>query len=396
MADVLDVPEQRAAQAEFPRILGDIGGELRGPTLVCVGGLHGNEPSGVHGLQRVIRKLEADRTGLQGRILALTGNRKGLAADERYLAHDLNRAWTPERLARVHADEDAVTDEDAELLELETLIAEAIDQAPGYAALFDLHSTSGGGAPFVTMDDTLANRALAFKVPAPHVLGLEEELAGTMLGYWIERGVPAVGFESGQHQDPGSVDRAEAATWIVLETSGVVARGSRPEMDNARQLLRRTAEGLPEVVEVRYREPVVNGQPFRMRPGYVSFQRVRSGEVLADNGNHEITSPENGMILMPLYQKQGEDGFFIIRSVRPFWLRISALLRHMRVDRFVHWLPGVKRHPKLPGAFLVDRRRARWFALEVFHLLGFRRAAKTREHLVVTPREPRRRKRLTT
>ncbi len=391
MSDLLDVPEQRRSLGDLPRILGDVGAELGGPTLVCVGGIHGNEPSGVHGLLRIVQRLRADPTGLCGRLLALSGNRSGLAVDERYLSHDLNRAWRPDRLARVHAGEESLRDEDAELLELETLIAEAVDAAPGYAAILDLHSTSGGGPPFVTMDDTLANRKLAFEIPAPHVLGLEEELAGTMLGYWIERGVPAVGFESGQHSDPGSVDRAEAAAWLALEAAGVLAPGSRPEIAASRKLLHAISKDLPEVVEVRYREPVESGSPFRMRPGYTSFQRVRSGEELAHNGDHVITSPENGLILMPLYQAQGEDGFFIIRRVRTFWLRISALLRHVRTDRIVHWLPGVKRHPDVPGAFTVDRRRARWFALEVFHLLGYRRSVASKQTLVVTPREPRQR-----
>ena len=86
------------------------------------------------------------------------------------------------------------------------MAAQAVDKAPQYAAVFDLHSTSGGGPPFVTMDDTLANRALAFHIPAPHVLGLEEELAGTMLSYWIQRGIPAIGFEAGQHADPTSAE----------------------------------------------------------------------------------------------------------------------------------------------------------------------------------------------
>ena len=230
MSDVLDLNRQRTSLADVPRVLGDIGREIGGPALVCVGGIHGNEPAGVHGLRRVVQRLGEDATGLCGRLLALAGNRGGLGANRRYLAHDLNRAWTADRLARVHANGTALEHEDAELLELETLIAAAIDEAPGFVAVFDVHSTSGGGPAFVTMDDTLANRALAFAIPAPNVLGLEEELAGTMLGYWIDRGIPAVGFESGQHTDPGSVDRAEAAVWLALETSGVIAHASRPEL----------------------------------------------------------------------------------------------------------------------------------------------------------------------
>jgi len=382
---------------DLPRVLGDVGADRKGATLVCVGGIHGNEPSGVHGLRRIVRKLEVDATGLRGRLLALTGNRRALGIDQRFRRHDLNRAWTPERLARVHAiaatdGTDALEDEDAELRELETAIGVAIDEAVGPAALLDLHSTSAGSPAFVTMDDTLANRALAFQIPAPHVLGLEEQISGTMLGYWIERGIPAVGFESGQHGDPGSIDRAEAAVWIALETSGVLARDVRPEVAAARALLQTTAAALPAVVEVRYREPVLDGAPFHMQPGYVSFQKVHGGEALATNGDHTILAPESGLILMPLYQDQGEDGFFIVRPVRTFWLRISALLRHLRTHRIAHWLPGVKRDPDIRGAFLVDRRRARWFALEVFHLLGFRQQAVSKDVLVVRPRERRRRR----
>ena len=37
---------------------------------------------------------------------------------------------------------------------------------------------SGPGPAFVNLDDTLANRRLALELPAPIVMGLEEELAG--------------------------------------------------------------------------------------------------------------------------------------------------------------------------------------------------------------------------
>ena len=76
---------------------------------------------------------------------------------------------------------------------------------------------------------------------------------------------------------------------------------------------------------------------------------------------------------MPLYQDQGEEGFFLVDPVRPFWLRLSERVRPWRLERFLHWLPGVRRHPDQEGAFIIDRRIARWEALQVFHLLGFRR-----------------------
>ena len=123
-----------------------------------------------------------------------------------------------------------------------------------------------------------------------------------------------------------------------------------------------------------------------MRPGYENFKPVGSGEVLAKNTAGNIRSPEAGRILMPLYQEQGEDGFFIVRPLYPAWLTVSSILRHLRVDRIIHWLPGVKRHPTRPGALVANKHVARWFALEIFHLLGYRKKTEEEDWLVVDRR----------
>jgi succinylglutamate desuccinylase len=51
-----------------------------------------------------------------------------------------------------------------------------------------------------------------------------------------------------------------------------------------------------------------------MHPGFTNFQKVKKGELLAHDNKGEIICPHVGLILMPLYQKQGEDGFFLIRE----------------------------------------------------------------------------------
>jgi hypothetical protein len=89
---------------------------------------------------------------------------------------------------------------------------------------------------------------------------------------------------------------------------------------------------------------------------------------------------------MPLYQAQGDDGFFLVRRVRPAWLGLSRVLRRLRLERLLPVLPGVRRHPELAGSFLVDRRVARWAALELFHLLGFRRRGPAGERYLVMTR----------
>ena len=207
---------------------------------------------------------------------------------------------------------------------LDTEIHRALDEAraAGQAVyLLDLHTTSAGGGAFCVLEDTLPTRRFARALEAPLVLGLEEELSGTLTHWLAGRGVFTVGFEAGQHEDPAAVERAEAAVWLALEGIGCLPSGSRPEPTAARRRLAAERRDLPRVVEVRYRRPVAPEDGFVMAPGYANFSRVRKGQALAVDHAGAVTAPERGLLLMPLYQRQGEDGFFIVRKVAPVWLQ---------------------------------------------------------------------------
>ena len=78
------------------RIIGKIQGKASGPTIVFFAGIHGNEPAGVHALEKVFRELLAD--DIKGIVYGITGNLKALEANQRYLEEDLNRIWTKERI----------------------------------------------------------------------------------------------------------------------------------------------------------------------------------------------------------------------------------------------------------------------------------------------------------
>ena len=54
-----------------------------------------------------------------------------------------------------------------------------------------------------------------------------------------------------------------------------------------------------------------------MEEGFANFEKIYKGEVLATNQFGDIMSAIDGNIFMPLYQKQGMDGFFIIKPVEP-------------------------------------------------------------------------------
>lgn len=379
--------------SDLPRMLGDFGDAASGPTLVLIGGLHGNEPAGVDGIRRVFDRLRADECVPQGRIVGLVGNRAALSAGKRFLESDLNRVWLPETLQRVRREGSGLEDEDLELAELDrhfkSIIKEARKGDHGPLHVLDLHTVSGPGPAFTVLHDTLANRRFARALPLPLALGLEEEISGTLTDYLTDHGAVALTVEAGQHEDPASSARAASSIWIAMEVAGVLPDCYKGDLDAAKVLLGTEGDDLPHAVEVRYRYPVEEEGHFIMNPGFRSFQHVREGRQIATDRGEEVTVPQNGLLVMPLYQEQGDDGFFMARRVQPIWLDLSTKLRHMRAERLIHWLPGVKRIPEQPGAFLVNKRVARILALELFHLLGFRRREHSDRFLVMERRDER-------
>ncbi len=378
-----------SAADAFPRVIGHLRAPDTGPTLICVGSVHGNEPAGFRALNRVVRDLETAQPRMEGEFVALSGNRSALATGRRFVDEDLNRIWLPKVVAAVAGGDGKIppVTEHTELRELLELIERVVHGARGPVYMVDLHTTSGDSPPFATIGDTLSNRAFAMRTGVPIILGLEEHLDGTLLGYADRKGHVTLGFEGGRHDDPQAVDYLEACIWIALATSGVLRVPSAvPQVADARQRLRVVSRGLPRVLEVRYRHSVNGTNRFVMAPGYSSFQTIEAGEVLARDESGPVSAPERGRLLMPLYQRQGDDGFFVMREFRPFWLTLSAWLRRLRADAVVHWLPGVRRDPVRSDTVVVNRRTARWYALEIFHLLGYRRLRLEGDTLVVSRR----------
>ncbi len=369
------------------RVLGRVRGLRPGPTLVGLAALHGNERAGLKALRSVLVALESRREAISGEFVAMAGNLTALAAGKRYIDRDLNRVWSSERmdvLRRTGTVDGSV--EEREQLEILRTLEEVVELARGPMYVLDLHTTSGGGGAFSTFGDTLPNRDFAAHIPVPMVLGLEELIEGTLQGFLGYHGVVAVIFESGQHDEEAAVLRAEAATWISVGSAGLLPERLLPEVTTARKVLRRETRGLPEALEMRYRHGITPADAFRMKPGFRNFQPVTRGQVVASDVRGKVRMPGSGRILMPLYQEQGEEGFFLIREFHPFWLRLSWALRRVEVDRMALRLPGVRRHPGFPDAVLVDKRVARWYAVQVFHLLGFRMHEDAGTHILLRRR----------
>lgn len=302
------------------RIIGHYRGAEAGPLVVAIGGIHGNEPAGVRALEKLFELLREEPLinpgfTFKGELLALRGNLEALAVGKRYIDIDLNRIWRPD----IRNSREFATSEDRELYELLACVETAVEEAPlSELVLIDLHTTTAHGGIFAVTGDDTASLSLAAEMAVPVVKGMLSGVQGTTLHYFrgnhflTEFPVRAVTFEAGNHDDPASIDLALAATMNLIRALGCV----RAEDVNTYHdtLLREAAAGLPLLTDLVYVHRVQQEDGFTMHPGYTNFRTVKKGDVVATDRDGDVVAPDDGYLLMPLYQLQGSEGFFLLQD----------------------------------------------------------------------------------
>lgn len=366
------------------RIIHHVKGSKKGPKLVFFGGIHGNEPAGVQALENTLKLLEPN--DIQGEVIGIYGNLKALKENRRFLNKDLNRIWTTQRIKELRT-KTILSAEEEEQAELYDIILELLEGNESPIYFIDFHTTSSPTLPFITINDALINRDFSMFFPVPIVLGIEEYLEGPMLSYLNKEGYVSLGFEAGQHVDPCSVTNCEAFIYLSLVAAGSVPLEYFVRHPLYYKTLRNQARGLREVFEVMYKYEIKPFEDFKMNPGFVSFQKVRKGDELALSNETIIEAPISARLFMPLYQKEGEDGFFIIRSIPQFFLSLSAVLRRIKADNLLTILPGISWQNKKEGTLRANLKITRFLAKSIFHLLGFRSKQVDKSHLVLYNRE---------
>ena len=309
---------------ELQRIIGRYSGEEHGPLLIVFGGMHGNEPAGVKALKLMFKMLEVEpitnpRFKYKGRILGLRGNLRALRDQQRFIVKDLKRQFTPENIERIATANAADLDsEDREVKELISIVNDEIKYyRPQKLVFLDIHTTTAFGGIFAIATDNPESIRIAVELHAPVITGMMEGLQGTSLHHFNEanygyQAVPVV-FEAGQHDEKLSVNRAIAAITNCMRTIGsVLAEDVENRHD---ELLIEYSKNLPKVARLVHVHRIHRGDDFVMNPGYKNFQFIKKGEALAMDKSGAIHAVANGRILMPLYQKKGDDGFFIIQEV---------------------------------------------------------------------------------
>ena len=300
------------------RILGVKEGSKGGPVIVLIGGLHGNEATGVHAIVNVFRSIEEWNLDFKGKIIGLIGNTRAYDAGKRFINYDLNRCWREEFVDNLMYNHDPSTEqaEDLELLELLGDINAHVDSREP-KILVDLHATSSENGNFIVIPEDEADNPIVNSLRLPIVIDLEKYLEGTLLEYMHKKGFVSFAFEGGLIGSEKALNLHTSGIWELLYAAKIIERRHDHEFSKYDSILESFVHNLPHKVSVLYRHRVKNGDGFRMAPGYHNFQKVRKGDKLAIDNNGDIIARENGLIFMPLYQSLGDDGFFVVEEIEP-------------------------------------------------------------------------------
>jgi succinylglutamate desuccinylase len=88
-----------------------------------------------------------------------------------------------------------------------------------------------------------------------------------------------------------------------------------PTVHHCRTLLETARGELPHLIEVEERHAIGPEDGFKMLDGFANIHSVSSGELLARDHNGPIHAPRSCILLLPLYQAQGDDGYFLGREM---------------------------------------------------------------------------------
>jgi succinylglutamate desuccinylase len=303
-------------------LLGIYNTQQEGPLIIAIGGIHGNEHAGIWAIRNVLSQLNYLQPKFRGIFIGIAGNLAALQQQKRYIDHDLNRQWYPEKVHYIHGSSigSLSNSEDLQQKELLRLFNTCkVLFKPQYQnkqiILIDLHTFSAPGKAYSIATKMGSSNRWASDLQAPVILGMEDVIQGTTMHHFNNLDMTSFCFEAGQHTDPASIATMESALWVTLHNIGCLAQPSIQQFKDHYDRLVYQRKERPKMVQFMHRHAVNLGDNFVMQPGYRNFQLVKKGELLAHDKNGPIESLYNGMILMPLYQQQGEDGFFLVEAI---------------------------------------------------------------------------------
>lgn len=293
------------------RIIGKYTSNKKGPLLFITAGVHGNEPSGVEALKSVFKALNEAKPTINGSLVGVLGNQKALERNVRYIDEDLNRTWTEDNISN-HKQE---TNEQREMLEIIEVLKQFPEADFTIRYFMDCHTTSSDSLPYVSVQLVNDNNNWAHNFPTYIVQGFSDIVYGAIDHYLSRIGLTGFTFEAGQHTSENSVENHEGMIWLAIKEACDLDLSKIPTYPDCVENFSEKNAPDQKTFKIVYRHGLEDGDTFKMQAGFKNFQKIAKGELLAIQNGKELKSKWDARIFMPLYQSQGNDGFFVIEEV---------------------------------------------------------------------------------
>jgi succinylglutamate desuccinylase len=276
-----------------------------GPHVIVLGGVHGDEKTGIELIKSLHELFDADEEELvQGNLTLVLGNEEAIRLNQRGTTpeHNLNRMFT-----RIHL-EGPVLDfyESKRAKELAPLLQSA-------DISLDIHSTSVPSRPFLPCAFTPRHEKVYRWFDADLVLTDPDYILGgqrsTTDEYVDFCGGTGICFETGFAGDTSRLPVVRESVLTILADQKMIARSPAPEPP------------FPSYHVYRLKKRILlteDGFSYA-GPFPESFQEVKKGEIIGYHGKRPETAEEDGVIAFPKAPAQwhpGHDIFYLARRVR--------------------------------------------------------------------------------
>ena len=257
-----------------------IGSDATGPRVVMFSGVHGDELSGIHAVEKLFFDFfSGSRTLLRGSLTLARANAQAMAAERRYLKHNLNRLFRD----GYGDDIDRGSYEYRRAQELKPVLHEC-------DYFLDLHSAPIAQEPFLIAEQHAID--FAAKLGLPHIImGWSKFSAGTTGGdaenYANAHGAKAATLESGSHFEKRSNDVAYRTVLTMLSLLGMIEAVAGEKPGNA------------EVIDM-YAVVTKEADDFRYAGEVANFQRFKRNEAFAFQNGKPVTVTEDSILLIPM------------------------------------------------------------------------------------------------
>ena len=281
-------------------------------TIVFVAGIHGNEKSGIIALKKVFKEIKETSIEINGTVIGLIGNLNALKKNTRYIDNDMNRIWNQKMINMQLPQKNS---EHAELLILNGLIEKIILlKKKNNISIIDLHNTSSANGVF-TIVNNKKEAKLTSHLKIPIINNLFSKVKGSLARYYNKKNVTSLVFEGGAIGDPASINNHESGIWKILEKKNFIKGNLIPKkvLKNIKTM-QNFATNINGNYFVKYIHKIKKLDNFLMNPNMQNFEKIEKNQIIGHDKNGPVQSPANGYLLMPLYQEQGNEGFYIVQK----------------------------------------------------------------------------------